>query len=259
MILPTDYPITQKFGRENTYPKLLPIYEGFGLLGHSGIDFKTPTGTLIVAPERFKIDYLQNDKTGYGRAVWGFTGVKDNRKIQFVFAHLDSYSGTKVGDIIEQGQSFARSGHTGFSTGPHLHWGTRYWIKTQPNKAYSDDWGIENYSNGYFGWTDPLLHVHKKSLEGYESNVVYKGDQDGARHYLVENGVLWWIPDEVVMACTGYLFSEAIEVPDYIIDENRRETLAIPDTHKSKEVKQLLSLLKDNQGRAKLLYNKYFK
>lgn len=126
--------ITQKFG-------LNPgIYKQFGLDGHNGLDYGVPVGTLIHAPIEGIVTVGNEGTKGYGTYV---KIRKDN--LEVTLGHLSSVSvhtGTKVylGDII------AKSGNTGFSTGPHLH------ITVKSIK----DGKVLNSDNGYKGAIDPL-------------------------------------------------------------------------------------------------------
>lgn len=91
-------------------------YAQFGLMGHNGEDYGTPTNTRIVSPHGGKIIEAQFD-LGYGNYV----KIEDNLQGS-VLAHLSKIS-VKVGMILIEGNEIGFSGTTGNSTGPHLHWG----------------------------------------------------------------------------------------------------------------------------------------
>jgi murein DD-endopeptidase MepM/ murein hydrolase activator NlpD len=57
-----SFPITQNFND----PRYRASYLKFGILGHNGIDYGTPTGTPISTPHSGKIIEATNDVAGYG-------------------------------------------------------------------------------------------------------------------------------------------------------------------------------------------------
>lgn len=134
-----NYPITQKYGERPDY------YKKFGLSGHEGVDFKTPTNTDILSPFDGKIIRDTDDpKSGaYGNhiVVWD-----PKQKCAVWFCHLTSNL-CKIGDVVKKGQVLGRTGNTGNSTGPHLHF----------NFVETDGSGNRlNKDNGYQGFLNPL-------------------------------------------------------------------------------------------------------
>ena len=106
---------------------------------HNGIDFGIGTGTPIGAPVSGKVSsitegnsntYPNGPKTG-GNTVY----VQGNNGVTYQFAHL-SKIGVKKGDPVTTGQTVGLSGNTGYSTGPHLHFGAKVggsWQNPDPN------------------------------------------------------------------------------------------------------------------------------
>ena len=85
---------------------------------HTGIDFKAPYGSAVLATASGRVDVAGWDG-GYGRMVeidHGF-GVKTR------FAHLKKVK-VKLGQYIKRGQVVGYLGNTGRSTGFHLHYET---------------------------------------------------------------------------------------------------------------------------------------
>ncbi|MER7173213.1 transglycosylase family protein [Streptomyces mesophilus] len=86
---------------------------------HTGVDFPVPTGTSVQAVARGKVV-----TAGWGGA-YGYQVVirhEDGRYTQY--AHLSALV-VKQGQTVNAGQRIARSGSTGNSTGPHLHFEVR--------------------------------------------------------------------------------------------------------------------------------------
>lgn len=85
---------------------------------HNGIDIAMPIGTPIMAPEAGKL--IRSWSGGAGGTQLQFQGVSG---VVYGMAHLSQVL-LSVGDRIEKGQVIAKSGNTGNTTGPHLHFTT---------------------------------------------------------------------------------------------------------------------------------------
>ncbi|HEX5568396.1 MAG TPA: transglycosylase family protein [Streptomyces sp.] len=86
---------------------------------HTGVDFPVPTGTSVQAVSRGQVV-----SAGWGGA-YGYQVVvrhTDGRYSQY--AHLSAIS-VRAGQQVNAGQRIGRSGSTGNSTGPHLHFEVR--------------------------------------------------------------------------------------------------------------------------------------
>lgn len=83
---------------------------------HGGVDLDMPKGTPIVAGAAGTVR-VKNDPDGYGTYV----DLKLDDGTTLRYAHLDS-ANVKDGDRVERGQVVAKSGSSGRSTGPHLHY-----------------------------------------------------------------------------------------------------------------------------------------
>lgn len=84
---------------------------------HEGIDFGADVGTPVYAADTGKVTssgYL----AGFGLCV----EIDHGEGVTTLYAHL-SESFVEVGEKVEQGDVIAKSGNTGYSTGPHLHFG----------------------------------------------------------------------------------------------------------------------------------------
>lgn len=86
---------------------------------HTGIDIAVPKGSKIIAANAGKVIYA-GYYGGYGYAVI----IDHGGKISTLYAHNDKLL-VKEGDEVEKGQTIAKSGSTGLSTGPHLHFEVR--------------------------------------------------------------------------------------------------------------------------------------
>jgi murein DD-endopeptidase MepM/ murein hydrolase activator NlpD len=86
---------------------------------HNGIDVRAPLRTPVFSAEKgtvIKTTELDN----YGIIII----IEHRGGYETRYAHLDEIF-VKEGDFVERGQMIARSGNTGLSTGPHLHFEIR--------------------------------------------------------------------------------------------------------------------------------------
>ncbi len=100
---------------------------GRGEGSHPGVDISVPDGTPIVSIANGIVYRAGNDAGGYGN----FVVVKHPRvpdpeqqgkttTLYSVYAHLQSVL-VEDGELVQKGQQLGASGHTGFASGPHLH------------------------------------------------------------------------------------------------------------------------------------------
>jgi len=86
---------------------------------HTGVDIGVPSGSNVVAVADGKV-ILAEYYGGYGNTVI----IDHGGKISTLYAH-NSKLLVKEGDKVTRGQVIAKSGSTGLSTGPHLHFEVR--------------------------------------------------------------------------------------------------------------------------------------
>lgn len=114
--IPSAYPvygtITSPFGMRKS-----PF--GYGSEFHPGIDISVPVGTPVKAAGKGVVTYA-GWLTGYGNAVI----IDHGYGIESVYGH-NSEILVKVGQSVKRGDIIAKSGNTGRSTGPHVHFEVR--------------------------------------------------------------------------------------------------------------------------------------
>jgi len=86
---------------------------------HDGIDFDVPVGTAVTAAAAGR-GYFVGEQEGPGTLVI----LEHEDGYYTAYAHL-SKALVRVGQFVEAGQPIARSGNTGISSGPHLHFEIR--------------------------------------------------------------------------------------------------------------------------------------
>jgi len=115
-----------------------PIYKR--KIFHRGLDISAPIGTKVRATANGIVETIRyNDGSGYGNLIV----IKHNYGFKSAYAHLNSMS-VKVGDYVTKGQIIARSGNSGRSTGPHLHYEVRYLDKILNPKIFIT-WNEKNF------------------------------------------------------------------------------------------------------------------
>lgn len=114
--VPKGSRLTQGYGATASAKKLYKT--GF----HNGIDFGIPTGTSIYAALDGKVIRVGNNgKYQYGKYVL----VEHENNLVTIYAHLSSQT-VSEGQRVSAGQVVGYSGNTGYSTGPHLHFGVYF-------------------------------------------------------------------------------------------------------------------------------------
>lgn len=86
---------------------------------HNGVDFKATVGSAVYAPADGVVTF-----SGYQRAAGYYIIISHANNFSTVYMHL-SKSEVKKGQKVLVGQLIARSGNTGRTTGPHLHYEIR--------------------------------------------------------------------------------------------------------------------------------------
>ena len=88
------------------------------MIGGGGIDLAAPIGSNVKSAAIGTISKIGYDSDGYGNYII----VKNVDGYFTLYAHLSKVSnGIKVGTKIGNGQVIGKSGNTGGSTDPHLH------------------------------------------------------------------------------------------------------------------------------------------
>lgn len=82
---------------------------------HKGVDWAIPTGTKVMASSGGTVT-----KAGWASAGGYVVYIKHPDGRETRYKHLSKVL-VKVGQKVKQGETIARSGNTGVSTGPHLH------------------------------------------------------------------------------------------------------------------------------------------
>ena len=86
-----------------------------------GTDLKVTVGEPIHAAFSGKVRVVAYQAGGYGQVIV----IRHNNGLETVYGHL-SRQFAKVGQYVKAGEVIGLGGNTGHSTGPHLHFETRF-------------------------------------------------------------------------------------------------------------------------------------
>lgn len=129
-----NYPISEEFGERLKDGDERNLYAKFNLAGHDGVDFDMPVGTEILAVDDGKVVLA-------GPGAYGNTIAIEHSWGRSYYGHLSAIN-VSLFDSVKKGDKIALSGNTGYTTGPHLHFGVK------PNNP--------DMRNGYYGKIDPF-------------------------------------------------------------------------------------------------------
>lgn len=114
------------------------MYAPMGLKGHNGLDWGLKEGTPIYASHNGRVTQVSTDeKAGLGVVI------TDSDK-KTIYWHMSKVIAVK-NVLVDSGDIIGLSGNTGFSTGPHLHFGYKPLINGN----------VEDRDNGFDGAVDP--------------------------------------------------------------------------------------------------------
>ncbi|HIU39078.1 MAG TPA: peptidoglycan DD-metalloendopeptidase family protein [Candidatus Limisoma intestinavium] len=88
---------------------------------HKGIDLKLQTGDTVRAAFSGKVRLTRYERRGYGYYVI----IRHHNGLETVYGHLSKFL-VKPNQDVKVGDPIALGGSTGRSTGPHLHFETRF-------------------------------------------------------------------------------------------------------------------------------------
>jgi len=112
--IPAIVPTNGQYSSESFGMRLHPILKVNRM--HTGIDIINNVGTPVKATGKGKVVFVGR-KGGYGLTV----EIDHGFGYQTIYAHLSSAK-VKVGQTVNRSQTIAKSGNSGLSSGPHLHY-----------------------------------------------------------------------------------------------------------------------------------------
>ena len=134
---------------------------------HSGIDLSTGGKYLPVygTEDNGRVIAVKPNNGAAGNMITVEYSRSDGSRLQCTYMHL-SEIGVKIGDAVSAGMQLGYSGNTGRSTGPHLHFETKF---------YNAQGTLQSY--------DPAEYIAELSFRGNLPAVLNKGGQNLAARY----------------------------------------------------------------------------
>ncbi len=130
-IRPTDIGwVSSRFGVRND------PFTGKGRF-HHGLDFSVPLGTDVRVTGDGVVFAVQQQR-GLGKVI----KIDHGNSVMSLYAHLD-HMDVKKGDVVKRGQVIGKSGNTGRSTAPHLH----YEIRVQGRSVNPVPYILDSYAS----------------------------------------------------------------------------------------------------------------
>ena len=104
---------------------------------HSGVDIAADEGTPVYAPDDGTVEFVSITDSGAWAETFGNSVILNHGDGYSLYAHMQSAPRVGVGALVYTGDSLGEVGNTGYSFGPHLHWG----CATPDNPYFDKDGG----------------------------------------------------------------------------------------------------------------------
>ena len=153
---------------------------------HKGIDLHIKSNDTIYAAFDGKVRLTNYEARGYGNYVI----IRHPNDLETVYGHLNKFL-VKPDQVVKAGDPIALGGSTGRSTGPHLHFETRYMGYAINPSAIFDFANQTTHTDTYTftkkTYTQPRNYAPKHNLASAEKENPYKSAADRTS-YTVKKG-----------------------------------------------------------------------
>lgn len=160
----TDFDEKKITGGRRFGPRTAP--KAWASSDHKWIDIPVPEGTDILAPADGKVIAVKDQPGG----AWLYVDI-DHGSFITRYMHL-SKQDVREWDIVKKWDTFALSGNTGVSTGPHLHYEIRYkWEIVDTSKKNVKKYkAVDPMEFIDFNWTWEVLAMNEYKLANTPDN-----------------------------------------------------------------------------------------
>jgi murein DD-endopeptidase MepM/ murein hydrolase activator NlpD len=153
---------------------------------HTGIDYAAPKGTPVMTIGDGVVTSVKYEGAG-GYVV----RIKHNSVYSTAYLHLSKYGpGLKQGQRVRQGQIIGYVGSTGRSTGPHLHYETRY-----NGFAFDPQWLIDfktgELRHRLFVLKKKYFNIYSNYDQDFEDE--WKNEEDDKREEAERKAMKWHV------------------------------------------------------------------
>lgn len=176
--------------------------------GHTGRDYKVGIGTPVKAIGPGTVLYADWASKLAGNNIWwiapnyaGIVVLIDHGGVVSVYAHLNE-TALNPGDKVAQGQVVGKSGTTGLSTGPHLHFEVFTWPL--------------NPDNGFYGRVNPTTVIpgpvapQAAALAANQRKVGANGVVERSSAFVSDKTKFRVLPAGTVVTVKGYVNGQRV-------------------------------------------------
>lgn len=154
---------------------------------HKGIDLQIRSNDTIYAAFDGKVRLTNYEARGYGNYVI----LRHPNGLETVYGHLNRFL-VRPDQVVKAGQPIALGGSTGRSTGPHLHFETRYMgYAINPNAIFdfqNKTTHTDTYTFSKSTYTQPRHYAPSKAMARSEKENPYKNASKVKSTYVVKKG-----------------------------------------------------------------------
>lgn len=154
---------------------------------HKGIDLAIKSNDTIYAAFDGKVRLTAYERKGYGNYVI----IRHPNDLETVYGHLNKAL-VKPDQVVKAGDPIGLGGSTGRSTGPHLHFETRYMgYAINPNAIFdfeNQTTHTDTYTFSKKTYTKARNYAPEKSLAKAEKNNPYRAADSERDTYTVKKG-----------------------------------------------------------------------
>lgn len=135
---------------------------------HYGIDLRLKVGDSVRSAFKGKVRIIDYEARGYGHYIV----IRHDNGLETVYGHLSAVLVT-LNQNIKAGQLIAYGGNTGHSTGPHLHFETRY-IGNAINPAHIIDFNTGLVRENTYLLTKKNAFYYQREVKSFSAAKYYK-------------------------------------------------------------------------------------
>ncbi|MBD5204901.1 MAG: peptidoglycan DD-metalloendopeptidase family protein [Bacteroidales bacterium] len=154
---------------------------------HKGVDLALRSNDTVYAAFDGKVRLTNYEGKGYGNYVI----VRHPNGLETVYGHLNRFL-VKPDQVVKAGQPIALGGSTGRSTGPHLHFETRYMgYAINPQAIFDFDrhtTHTDTYTFSKSTYTKPRSFAPKTTMAKNDTENSYKSGANSKTSYTVKKG-----------------------------------------------------------------------
>lgn len=154
---------------------------------HKGIDLAIRSNDTIYAAFDGKVRLTNYEARGYGNYVI----LRHPNGLETVYGHLNRFL-VKPDQVVKAGQPIALGGSTGRSTGPHLHFETRFMgYAINPSAIFdfaNQTTHTDSYTFSKTTYKQPRNYAPSKDLAKAETENPYKSGNSNISIYTVKSG-----------------------------------------------------------------------